>query len=285
MVLKILKTLPLVVGSLWLAPQAPPPVFSAENAVPAARQAPTALPRESDLRTVVIDPGHGGHDPGAIGKGGTKEKNVVLAIGIALAKQIKTAYPEMRVIMTRKSDVFVDLHERGAIANRNHAGLFISIHANALSRRDYYGTETYAMGLHKSEQNLEVAKRENAVILKEENYEQNYKGFDPSSPLAHIMLANYQNAYLTSSLNFAAKIEKQFTNADRVSRGVKQAGFIVLWTTAMPSVLVETGYLSNAAEERFLRSEEGQETLAKAIFKAFAQYKKERDGVGDTAGL
>lgn len=285
MVLKILKSLPLVVGWMGLAPFVSPRLSPAENAAPGARIVRSALPRESDLKTVVIDPGHGGHDPGAIGKGGTREKAVVLAVGLELARQIKTAYPEMRVIMTRKSDVFVDLHERGAIANRNHADLFISIHANALSRRDYYGTETYAMGLHKSEQNLEVAKRENAVILKEENYEKNYKGFDPSSPLAHIMLANYQNAYLANSLNLASKIEKQFTNADRVSRGVKQAGFIVLWTTNMPSVLVETGYLSNAAEERFLRSEEGQETIAKAIFKAFSQYKKERDGMGDTAGL
>jgi N-acetylmuramoyl-L-alanine amidase len=285
MALKILKSLPLLAGWIWLAPHLSPRLLPGENAVPGTRIARHLPGRDGGLNTVVIDPGHGGHDPGAIGKGGTREKNVVLAIGLELARQIKTAYPEVKVVMTRKSDVFVELHERGAIANRNHADLFISIHANALSRRDYYGTETYAMGLHKSEQNLEVAKRENAVILQEKDYERNYKGFDPSSPLAHIMLANYQNAYLTSSLNFASKIEKQFTHADRTSHGVKQAGFIVLWTTAMPSVLVETGYLSNATEEKFLRSEEGQQTIAKAIFKAFSQYKKERDGVGGTAEL
>ncbi|MCY7349225.1 MAG: N-acetylmuramoyl-L-alanine amidase [Cytophagaceae bacterium] len=233
--------------------------------------------RADILRTVVLDAGHGGHDPGAIGKGGTREKNVVLAIVLELARQIKTAYPDVRVILTRKTDVFIPLHERSAIANRSRADLFISVHANALSRRDYYGTETYAMGLHKSEQNLEVAKRENSVILQEENYERTYKGFDPNSPLAHIMLANFQSAFLDNSLRFASKVEKQFGKADRTSRGVKQAGFLVLWETAMPAVLIETGYLSNAAEEKFLRSDAGQEQLATAIFKAFEQYKAERD--------
>lgn len=271
MLLKLLKSLPLLAAWIWLMPLAPPRLFSSE--IPAL----PARPSRDGLRTVVIDAGHGGHDPGAIGKGGTREKNVVLAIALQLARNIKATHPEMRVILTRKTDVFVELHERSAIANRNKADLFISIHANALRRRDYYGTETYTMGLHKSEQNLEVAKRENAVILQEKDYEKTYKGFDPNSPLAHIMLANFQTAFLASSLNFAAKVEKQFTNADRVSRGVKQAGFIVLWDTSMPSVLVETGYLSNASEEKFLRSDEGQETLAKAIFKAFEQYKDERD--------
>ena len=245
---------------------------------PAAKPVRASYLRSADvLRTIVLDAGHGGHDPGAIGRGGTREKNVVLAIVLKLGRQIKTAYPNVRVILTRNTDVFIPLHERSAIANRNRADLFISIHANALSRRDYYGTETYAMGLHKSEQNLEVAKRENSVILQEENYERTYRGFDPNSPLAHIMLANFQSSFLDNSLRFAAKVEKQFGRADRTSRGVKQAGFLVLWETAMPAVLVETGYLSNAAEERFLRSEEGQEKLATAIFRAFEQYKAERD--------
>jgi len=274
MLLKLLKSLPLLAGWIWLMSLTPPRLSLSKNAATITRSIP---PGRDALRTVVIDAGHGGHDPGAIGKGGTREKNVVLAIALQVARSIKATHPEMRVILTRKTDVFVELHERSAIANRNKADLFISIHANALRRRDYYGTETYTMGLHKSEQNLEVAKRENAVILQEKDYEKTYKGFDPNSPLAHIMLANFQSAFLASSLNFAAKVEKQFTNADRVSRGVKQAGFIVLWDTSMPSVLVETGYLSNASEERFLRSDEGQETLAKAIFKAFEQYKDERD--------
>ncbi len=285
MALKILKTLPLLAGWIWLAPLISPRLSPDENATPGSRMVRPNTGREGGLNTVVLDPGHGGHDPGTIGKGGTREKNVVLAIALNVAKQIKTAYPDVRVIMTRKSDVFIELFERGAIANRNHADLFISIHANALSRRDYYGTETYAMGLHKSEQNLEVAKRENAVILQEKDYQKNYKGFDPNSPLAHIMLANFQSAYLSNSLNFASKVEKQFTHADRTSHGVKQAGFIVLWTTAMPSILIETGYLSNAAEEKFLRSDEGQEVIAKSIFKAFSQYKKERDGVEGSAEL
>lgn len=235
--------------------------------------------RSSVIRTVVIDPGHGGKDPGAQGKNGTKEKNVVLAIGLEVGRLIRENYPNVKVIFTRKTDVFIELHERGAISNRNKADLFLSIHANALpaSRRDYYGTETYVMGLHKSEQNLAVAKRENAVILQEANYEKKYKGFDPDSPLGMIMLENYQNAYLTSSLNFASKIERYFKRAGRTSRGVKQAGFIVLWETATPSVLIETGYLSNPDEEAFLRSEDGQARLADAIFKAFEQFKKEMD--------
>ncbi len=236
-----------------------------------------SAPTQENLRTVVIDAGHGGKDPGAIGKNGTREKNVVLAIALGVGQMIKDHYPNVKVIYTRKSDVFIELHERSAISNRNKADLFISIHANALTRRDYYGTETYVMGLHKSEQNLAVAKRENAVILQEANYEKKYNGFDPSSPLGAIMLENYQNAYLSSSLNFASKVERYFKKADRISRGVKQAGFLVLWETATPSVLIETGYLSNPTEEAFLASEEGQDKLSKAIFQAFEQYKNDMD--------
>ncbi|MFT4032918.1 MAG: N-acetylmuramoyl-L-alanine amidase [Siphonobacter sp.] len=240
---------------------------------------PFNLPKEESLRTVVIDAGHGGKDPGAIGKHGVREKNVVLKIALGLGDLIKEHYPNVKVVYTRKTDVFVELHERGAISNRSKADLFISIHANALpsNRRDFYGTETYVMGLHKSEQNMAVAKRENAVILQEANYENKYKGFDPDSPLGMIMLENYQNAYLTSSLNFASKVEKSFKRADRLSRGVKQAGFIVLWETATPAVLIETGYLSNPMEEAFLNSEEGQTILSRAIYKAFDQYKREMD--------
>lgn len=227
------------------------------------------------LRTIVIDPGHGGKDPGALGKNGTREKDVVLNIALEVGARIREAYPGVKVIFTRKNDTFVELFERSAIANRNRAQLFISIHANALARPDYYGTETYVMGLHKSQQNLAVARRENAVIQKEANYRDRYEGLDPTSPLTAIMLENYQSAYLSSSLNFASKVESHFKRAARTSHGVKQAGFIVLWQSAMPSVLVETGYLTNAGEEHFLRSSAGQEKLAKAIFSAFEQYKKE----------
>lgn len=237
------------------------------------------LPKQSQtVRTVVIDAGHGGKDSGAIGKYRTREKDVVLKIALAIGERIKSNYPEIRVIYTRRSDVFIELHERGAIANRNRADLFISVHANALAgRRDYFGTETYVMGLHKTEQNLDVARRENAVVLQEENYQDKYDGFDPKSPLAMIMFENYQNAYLQSSISFASKIERQFKRVGRTSRGVKQAGFIVLWETTMPSVLVETGYLSNPGEEAFLRSENGQQQIAGAVFKAFELYKEERE--------
>ncbi len=228
------------------------------------------------LRTVVIDPGHGGKDPGCMTKR-NRESRIVLKIGLQLARQIKTEMPNVRVILTRASDHFVELAERSAIANRNRADLFISIHVNANAQSSrLYGTETYTLGLHKTEGNLEVAKRENSVILQEANYQQTYKGFNPNSPLAHIMLANYQHAFMGSSINFAEKVERSFnSHAERHSRGVKQAGFVVLWRTTMPSVLVETGFLTNPNEEAYLASEEGQEEIAYALFKAFAQYKQE----------
>ncbi|OZI06559.1 N-acetylmuramoyl-L-alanine amidase [Siphonobacter sp. BAB-5385] len=248
-----------------------------ENTV--SERPPVANPKVDAIRTVVIDAGHGGKDPGAIGKNGTREKNVVLPIALAVGEKIKEHYPNVKVVFTRKTDVFVELHERGAVSNRNKADLFMSIHANALpaTRRDFYGTETYVMGLHKSEANLAVAKRENAVIFQEKNYEKKYEGFDPNSPLGQIMLENYQNAYLANSVNFASKVERAFKRADRISRGVKQAGLLVLWTTATPSVLIETGYLSNPTEEAFLASDAGQDKLAEAIFRAFEQYKNEMD--------
>ncbi len=239
-----------------------------------------AATRPKELRTVVIDPGHGGKDPGCM-TSRNRESRIVLKMALQLAKKIKTEMPEVRVILTRASDRFVDLSERAAIANRNRADLFISIHVNANPHSSAIkGTETYTLGLHKTEGNLDVARRENAVILKEDNYEQKYKGFNPNSPLAHIMLANYQHAFMASSINFAEKVERSFKhNADRRSKGVKQAGFVVLWRTTMPSVLVETGYLTNADEEKYLASAAGQEAISEAIFKAFAQYKSEIETV------
>jgi N-acetylmuramoyl-L-alanine amidase len=227
---------------------------------------------------VVIDAGHGGQDHGTHGKI-AKEKHVALKIALELGKKIKAESPEVKVLYTRTSDVFIELNERSAFANRNKADLFISIHCNfAPKASTVKGTETFVMGLHKTEGNLEVAKRENAVILQEENYKQQYKGFDPESPLAHIMLANYQSAFLSNSLSLASKIEGQFRSyASRSSRGVKQAGFLVLWKAAMPSVLIETGFMSNAEEERFLASDEGQDKIAESIARAFQQYKEEME--------
>lgn len=230
----------------------------------------------NQLRTIVLDAGHGGKDPGTHGRY-AQEKTINLALILRLGRKIKAEYPDVRVIYTRASDKFVDLYERGAIANRNRADLFISIHCNASpSSSSVYGTETYTLGLHRTERNLETARRENAVIMQEKNYQQTYKGFNPNSPLATIMLANYQHAFIASSIDFAEKVERNFKRqAERKSNGVKQAGFIVLWKTTMPSVLIETGYLTNPTEEKYLASDEGQEQMANAIFKAFEQYKQE----------
>jgi N-acetylmuramoyl-L-alanine amidase len=231
-------------------------------------------PYRYKMRTIVLDAGHGGKDPGTHGKK-TNEKDVTLAVALRLGKLIKEKYPEVKILYTRKTDNFIELHERAAIANRNNADLFISIHCNS-GPAHVCGSETYAMGLHTSQGNLNVAKRENAVILKEENYLKKYEGFDPSSPLAHIFFANIQNAYLERSLSLAQKIEYQFSQLDgKNSRGVKQAGFLVLWKTAMPAVLIELGYLSHTKEEKVLHGKEGQEHAAKAILKAIGTYKAE----------
>jgi N-acetylmuramoyl-L-alanine amidase len=234
--------------------------------------------KPSKVNTVVIDAGHGGKDPGTRGRT-TKEKDVALAVALELGRKIKQETPEVKVLYTRSTDVFIELGERSAFANRNNADLFISVHCNATPRsRSVRGTETFVMGLHKTEGNLEVAKRENSVILQETNYKQKYKGFDPNSPLAHIMLANYQSAFISSSLRLADLIEKKFQSvSDRDSRGVKQAGFLVLWRCAMPSVLIETGFLSTPDEEEYLSSEEGQREVAESIHQAFMAYKKDMD--------
>lgn len=225
------------------------------------------------IKVVVIDAGHGGKDPGTA-KG--KEKKIALAIALKLGAKIKENMPNVKVIYTRKTDVFIPLHERAAIANRNKADLFISVHCNAMPNSSAtYGTETYTMGLHKTQENLSLAKRENEVVLMEDNYKKSYKGFNPNSPLAHIMLANFQSAFMKQSLQFAAKVEKQMANAGQRSRGVKQAGFLVLWETTMPSVLIETGYLTNSKEAKTLASADGQEKIANAIYKAFKSYKEE----------
>lgn len=227
------------------------------------------------LKTVVIDAGHGGKDSGCHGATTSKEKYVTLAIALELGKKISTTYPNVKVVYTREKDVFVELHKRAKIANEHKADLFISIHCNAAmtNKQRAYGSETYALGLHRADDNLEIMKRENDVILMEEDYESNYD-YDPNSPENHIINALVQNKHLEQSLNFATKIEREFVLAQRKSRGVKQAGFAVLRGATMPAVLIESGFLTHQTEETFLASKEGQNIMANAIFKAFEAYKK-----------
>jgi N-acetylmuramoyl-L-alanine amidase len=224
------------------------------------------------MKTVVIDPGHGGHDSGCIGSS-SYEKHVALAVSLKLGELSDKHFPGIRVIYTRKTDVFVELHERAAIANRAHADLFICIHCNS-GPSAAFGAETYVMGLHKTADNLSVAKRENSSILLEKDYKANYDGFDPSSPEANIIFSLFQNTFMNQSLEFASLIQDQFENrAGRFNRGVKQAGFLVLYKTTMPSVLIELGFLTNREDEKFLKSESGQDQMAVSILNAFKQYK------------
>ncbi len=229
------------------------------------------------IKTIVLDAGHGGKDSGCSGHH-SKEKHIALNVVLKLGQAIEQQFPYINVIYTRKTDVFIPLYQRAAIANKNEADLFISIHCNALSRKAHlvHGSETYVMGLHTAEHNLDVARRENEAILLEDDYQKNYQGFDPNSDEGHIFLSMFQNAFLDKSIQFAEKVESKIkVKAQRKSRGVKQAGFVVLKETTMPSVLIETGYLTNQKEEAFLVTNTGQTKMANAIFEAFLEYKSE----------
>ncbi len=222
--------------------------------------------------TVVIDAGHGGNDPGAVGKI-LQEKNLNLEVAKRLKKLINTSYPDVKVVMTRSTDVFVPLGERADIANKNHADMFISIHTNAADNKKSHGTETFVLGLHKMESNLETAMRENSVITLEEDYQTKYQGFDPNSVESYIMFEFMQDQYLDKSLQFAQLVQSNFTHSvKRLDRGVQQAGFMVLHKSACPSVLIELGFISNVEEEKYLASEAGKKALTKAVFDAFANY-------------
>ncbi len=226
------------------------------------------------VKKVIIDAGHGGKDPGCLGKYST-EKDVAFDIAKMLGQTINMYYPEVQVIFTRKSKTeFVELRDRANIANKENADLFISIHCNASEKSNILGTETYVMGLGSSDENMRVAMRENGVIEKETDYLRKYDGFDPSSSVSHILLANFQNAYQDRSLMFASNVESQFKSyLNRPSRGVKQSGFLVLWKTAMPSVLVEVGFLTNENDEKYLNTEKNKSYIAASIYKAFRDYK------------
>ncbi len=224
--------------------------------------------------TIVIDPGHGGKDPGTSGIY-ANEKDIVLSIALKLGEYIQTRLANVKVIYTRTTDEYVPLHERANIANSHNADLYISIHANGMpGKDDAYGTETFVLGLHRAEENFEVAKRENSVILLEDDYSTRYEGFDPHSPETYIMLALMQKVYFGHSINFAKYVQDQFRErAQRKDRGVKQQGLLVLAQSAMPAVLIEVGFLTNPVEEQYLISEAGQDYIASAIFRAFKEYK------------
>lgn len=223
---------------------------------------------------VVIDPGHGGHDPGAVGRRG-KEKNINLNVALKLGKLIENNCKDTKVVYTRNTDKFVPLKDRAEIANKAKANLFISIHTNAVSQRNssVRGTETYTLGLHRTQDNLEVAKKENAVILIEDNYKQRYAGFNPNSSESYIIFEFIQDKNMVQSVDFATQVQKYFKSCNRVDKGVHQAGFLVLRETSMPSVLIELGYISNYSEESYLISEKGTSELASSIYKAFVSYK------------
>lgn len=238
------------------------------------------------LKTIVIDAGHGGHDPGAVSKDGkTKEKDITLAIAKLFGQKIKTAFPEVKVIYTRTTDVYVTLNERAAIANRNQANLFVSVHINSFPTTGPHGYSAHILGESSKGHdlqafNLNECKRENSVMLLEDDYSEKYEGFNPNEPESFIFFHLMQNAFYEQSLLFAADVNKAYGDARifRTSRGIQQDPFWVLWKTAMPSVLVESGFISNDGDLEVLRSGDGPEKIASALLEAFKVFKARYDG-------
>lgn len=225
------------------------------------------------LTKVVIDAGHGGKDPGAKGHN-CMEKDITLAVSLKLGKLISDNHKDVKVIFTRDTDVFIPLDVRSSIANKSGANLFISIHANSNRSSAPFGAETYVMGLHKSADNFEVASTENSAIIMEDNYGSKYEGFNPKSVESYIIFSMMQSKFLDQSLFFAQLVQNQLTSlATRADRGVKQAGFLVLWRTAMPSVLVELGFISNSKDAQYMITDAGQKELAESIYNSFRTYK------------
>ena len=227
--------------------------------------------------TVVLDAGHGGHDAGAVGAF-SKEKNINLKYALEVGDLIKKNHPDVKVIYTRNKDVFVNLNERARIANRAKADLFISIHTNSSKNKSAHGMETFTLGASKSKENMEAAMLENSVILLEDNYEKKYEGFDPNSTDSYIMFEFMKDQYMDRSIHCADLIQSNMINAaKRNNRGVRQAGFLVLRATTMPSILIELGFISNKEEEKFLNNSSNQTKVCKAIYQGFADYKREID--------
>ncbi len=233
-----------------------------------------------ELKTVVIDAGHGGHDPGTISPDGKiKESAINLDIALALGKKIEEKYPGVKVLYTRKTDKFIPLVTRADIANRNHADLFISIHVNSVKKEsNVRGVETFVMGTDKSASNMEVCKRENSVILLEEDYTTTYQGFNPNNAESYIFFNLMQNASFEQSISMASFVQQQSKKGPiTVSRGIKQAPILVLWKTTMPSVLVEVGFLSNQSDRKVLASKSNRDKIAGNIFRAFCAFKEQYD--------
>jgi N-acetylmuramoyl-L-alanine amidase len=231
----------------------------------------------TNIKTIVIDPGHGGKDSGTLGTKRFKiyEKHVALAVSLKLGNYIAEEFPDVKIIYTRDTDVFLELNERTEIANKSNADLFISIHCDGFTNPKPSGASVFVMGMSKLKANMDVAMRENSAIYLEDNYQQKYDGFDPKSAESYIVFSLMQNTYLNQSLQIAEEVESEFSNrANRKSRGVKQAPFYVISRTNMPSILVECGFLTNPKEEEFLHSDLGQDYIASAIFRAFRSYKK-----------
>ena len=246
----------------------------------------TAQEALGKIKCICIDAGHGGKDPGAI-SGRLREKDITLAIALKLGKMVSNTYPDMKVVYTRTKDVAVDLRERGKIANKAKAQLFISIHVNKFAKSSVRGVETYVLGLHKSEASFQVAMKENEAIHYEEDYSVKYDGFDPKKAESYIMFNFLKNSHLKNSMEFAAPIQKELVARTRMpDREVRQAGFIVLMDGGMPAVLIETGFISNPNDQKILTSESGQTNIARSIFTAFQTYKNnvEKNSVVLTAG-
>lgn len=226
--------------------------------------------------TVVIDAGHGGKDPGAVSANGkVYEKNVTLKVALMVGESIAKNHPEVKVLYTRKTDIFVGLNDRARMANKADADLFISIHVNAAKNKTAKGAETYTLGVEeeRTERNLEIAKRENGVILLEDNHEKTYANFNPNSPESYIIFEYMQSEFVKESIHIAQYVQENFANdANRLDRGVRQAGFLVLNATSMPSILVELGYISNVEEAKYLASATAQQHLSNCISKAFDKY-------------
>lgn len=227
----------------------------------------------SKVKCVCIDAGHGGKDPGAVGLK-SKEKDIVLSIALKVGRQLKETFPDMKVVYTRDKDVFIDLDKRGKIANDNKADLFVSIHINSNDSKNPKGLETYVLGLHRSKENLAVAMKENSVIRYEKDYSVKYAGFDPTKPESYIIFSLLQNLHLEKSLQLASFVQDEMVQATkRIDRGVRQAGYLVLKDAAMPAILVEAGFISNAEEERYLCTQAAQNKIAGSIFQAIKHYK------------